>query len=115
MTDSTSYDAACEKGIDIFENLRGHACFEALDAIGDAVFTGNTGTNLCDFNIMYVPELPAKKLKGSRIKKVHARQIIDCKCRPMVEVDVITEDGSIGTAAAPTGSSVGMARVLRSS
>lgn len=108
MTDSTSYDAACEKGIDIFENLRGHACFEALDAIGDAVFTGNTGTNLCDFNIMYVPELPAKKLKGSRIKKVHARQIIDCKCRPMVEVDVITEDGSIGTAAAPTGSSVGM-------
>ena len=26
----------------------------------------------------------------------------------MVEVDVITEDGSIGTAAAPTGSSVGM-------
>lgn len=108
MTDSTSYDAACEKGIDVFENLRGHACFEALDAIGDAVFTGNTGTNLCDFNIMYVPELPAKKLKGSRIKKVHARQIIDCKCRPMVEVDVITEDGSIGTAAAPTGSSVGM-------
>lgn len=108
MTDSTSYDAACEKGIDIFESLRGHACFEALDAIGDAVFTGNTGTNLCDFNIMYVPELPAKKLKGSRIKKVHARQIIDCKCRPMVEVDVITEDGSIGTAAAPTGSSVGM-------
>lgn len=108
MTDSTSYDTACEKGIDVFENLRGHACFEALDAMGDAVFTGNTGTNLCDFNIMYVPELPAKKNKGSRIKSVHARQIIDCKCRPMVEVDVITEDGSVGTAAAPTGSSVGM-------
>lgn len=108
MTDSTSYETACEKGIDVFENLRGHACFEALDAMGDAVFTGNTGTNLCDFNIMYVPELPAKKNKGSRIKAVHARQIIDCKCRPMVEVDVITEDGSVGTAAAPTGSSVGM-------
>lgn len=108
MTDSTSYDTACEKDIDVFENLRGHACFEALDAMGDAVFTGNTGTNLCDFNIMYVPELPAKKNKGSRIKSVHARQIIDCKCRPMVEVDVITEDGSVGTAAAPTGSSVGM-------
>ena len=108
MTDSTSYDCACEKGIDVFESLRGHACFEALDEIGDAVFTGNTGTNLCDFNIMYVPELPAKKLKGSRIKSVHARQIIDCKCRPMVEVDVVTEDGSVGTAAAPTGSSVGM-------
>lgn len=108
MTDSTSYDTACQKGIDVFEFLRGHACFEALDTIGDAVFTGNTGTNLCDFNIMYVPELPAKKLKGSRIKSVHARQIIDCKCRPMVEVDVVTVDGSVGTAAAPTGSSVGM-------
>ncbi len=108
MTDSTSYDTACKKGIDVFESLRGHACFEALDAMGDAVFTGNTGTNLCDFNIMYVPELPMKKLKGSRIKSVHARQIIDCKCRPMVEVDVVTVDGSVGTAAAPTGSSVGM-------
>ncbi len=108
MTDSTSYDTACKKGIDVFESLRGHACFEALDAMGDAVFTGNTGTNLCDFNIMYVPELPVKKLKGSRIKSVHARQIIDCKCRPMVEVDVVTVDGSVGTAAAPTGSSVGM-------
>lgn len=108
ITDSTSYDTACRKGVDIHEFLRGHACFEALDTIGDAVFTGNTGTNLCDLNVMYVPELPTKKVKGSRIKKVHARQIIDCKCRPMVEVDVITEDGSVGTAAAPTGSSVGM-------
>ncbi len=44
----------------------------------------------------------------TRIKKVHARQIVDCKCRPCVEVDVITEDGAVGTAAAPTGSSVGM-------
>ena len=44
---------------------------------------------------------------GARIARVHARQIIDCKCRPMVEVDVVTEDGSIGTGAAPTGSSVG--------
>lgn len=45
---------------------------------------------------------------SSKIQSVHARQIIDCKCRPMVEVDVITEDGSIGTGCAPTGSSVGM-------
>ncbi len=53
--------------------------------------------------------------EGARIAKVHARQIIDCKCRPMVEVDVVTEDGSVGTGAAPTGSSVGMyeSKVLR--
>ena len=42
------------------------------------------------------------------IQSVHARQIIDCKCRPMVEVDVITRSGALGRGAAPTGSSVGM-------
>lgn len=110
LTDSTSYDTAISKGIDIFEHLRGHACFEALDAMGDAVFTGNTGTNLCDLNIMYVPALPEKPHQSDsfRIKSVHARQLIDCKCRPMVEVDVITEGGAVGTASAPTGTSVGM-------
>jgi len=110
LTDSTSYDTAVSKGIDIFEHLRGHACFEALDAMGDAVFTGNTGTNLCDLNIMYVPALPEKPHQSDsfRIKSVHARQLIDCKCRPMVEVDVITEGGAVGTASAPTGTSVGM-------
>ena len=45
---------------------------------------------------------------NSRIQAIHARQIIDCKCRPMVEVDVITEGGFSGTGCAPTGSSVGM-------
>ena len=41
------------------------------------------------------------------IKSIHARQLVDCKCRPMVEVDVITEDGSLGRACAPTGTTVG--------
>ncbi|MEJ8734021.1 phosphopyruvate hydratase [Mediterraneibacter sp. ICN-202921] len=45
---------------------------------------------------------------NSKIKSVHARQIVDCKCRPMVEVDVVTEDGFLGRGCAPTGSSVGM-------
>jgi len=44
---------------------------------------------------------------GSKIKSVHARQLIDCKCRPLVEVDVVTECGALGRGAAPTGSSVG--------
>lgn len=44
----------------------------------------------------------------TRIKSIHARQIVDCKCRPCVEVDVVTESGAVGTGAAPTGSSVGM-------
>ena len=47
-------------------------------------------------------------MANAKIKAVRARQIIDCKCRPMVEVDVVTDGGCIGTGAAPTGSSVGM-------
>ena len=55
ITDSTSLRAAADKGIGLYQALREHSCFEALDAIGSAVFTGNTGTNLCDLNILYVP------------------------------------------------------------
>lgn len=46
-------------------------------------------------------------MAGTRIQAVRGRQLIDCKCRPLVEVDVITEDGSLGRGSAPTGSSVG--------
>ena len=42
-----------------------------------------------------------------KIKKIHARQVLDCKARPAVEVDVITEHGYSGTGCAPTGTSVG--------
>lgn len=45
---------------------------------------------------------------SNRIASVHARQIIDCKCRPVVEVDIVTENGAHGSGCAPTGSSVGM-------
>jgi glycerate 2-kinase len=55
ITDSTSFKAATEKGISLYQSLREHSCFEALDSIRSTVFTGNTGTNLCDLNILYVP------------------------------------------------------------
>lgn len=55
ITDSSSLAAAAGKGISLHQALREHSCFEALSAIGSAVFTGNTGTNLCDLNILYVP------------------------------------------------------------
>ena len=56
ITDSQSFALAREKGIDVYGALRGHACYEALSEMGDAVFTGNTGTNLCDFNVLYIPK-----------------------------------------------------------
>jgi glycerate 2-kinase len=55
ITDSTTAERAGEQGINLRAALRGHAAFEALDPLNDAVFTGNTGTNLCDFNILYIP------------------------------------------------------------
>lgn len=56
ITDSTTYARANEAGIILQDALRGHASCEALSALHDCVYTGNTGTNLCDFNVMYVPE-----------------------------------------------------------
>jgi glycerate 2-kinase len=56
ITDSQTYKHAVEKGIDFREALRRHATNEALSQLGDCVFTGNTGTNLCDFNVLYVPK-----------------------------------------------------------
>lgn len=55
ITDSQSLAAAIQKGHDLHAALRGHAAYEALSGIGDVVFTGNTGTNVCDFNVLYVP------------------------------------------------------------
>lgn len=43
----------------------------------------------------------------STIISVHARQILDSRGNPTVEVDVITENGALGRAAVPSGASTG--------
>ena len=43
----------------------------------------------------------------SKIEKVIAREIIDSRGNPTVEADVILDDGTIGTGAAPSGASTG--------
>lgn len=43
----------------------------------------------------------------SIIIKVHARQVLDSRGNPTVEVDVITENGILGRAAVPSGASTG--------
>lgn len=43
----------------------------------------------------------------STILSVHARQILDSRGNPTVEVDVITSNGSLGRAAVPSGASTG--------
>ena len=44
----------------------------------------------------------------SKITKVHAREILDSRGNPTLEVDVILEDGCRGRAAIPSGASTGM-------
>ena len=50
-----------------------------------------------------------------KIASVVARQVLDCKARPLVEVEITTDTGHVGRGASPTGSSVGVheAFVLR--
>lgn len=44
----------------------------------------------------------------SKIVDILAREILDSRGNPTVEVDVITEDGSVGSAAVPSGASTGV-------
>ena len=44
----------------------------------------------------------------SYIASIHARQILDSRGNPTIEVDVLTENGSMGRAAVPSGASTGI-------
>ena len=50
-----------------------------------------------------------------KVASVVARQLLDCKARPLVEVEISTDTGHVGRGASPTGTSVGVheAFVLR--
>lgn len=48
-----------------------------------------------------------KKSQMSIITQIHARQILDSRGNPTVEVDVITDAGFLGRAAVPSGASTG--------
>jgi len=43
----------------------------------------------------------------AQIQKIHARQILDSRGNPTVEVDVVTTNGTLGRAAVPSGASTG--------
>ena len=48
----------------------------------------------------------------SKIKNVHAREILDSRGNPTVEVDVTLENGIVGRAAVPSGASTGVREAL---
>ncbi|MFP5458477.1 MAG: phosphopyruvate hydratase [Bacteriovoracia bacterium] len=48
----------------------------------------------------------------TQITKIHARQILDSRGNPTVEVDVITQSGKLGRASVPSGASTGSREAL---
>lgn len=51
-------------------------------------------------------------MANSKIQNIHARQILDSRGNPTVEVDVRLEDGAFGRAAVPSGASTGIHEAL---
>jgi enolase len=49
---------------------------------------------------------------GSAIRSVHAREILDSRGNPTLEVDVALEGGAVGTAKVPSGASTGVHEAL---
>ena len=58
-------------------------------------------------NIYLINLLIILKNKVSKIKNIHARQIIDSRGNPTVEATVTTSSGSISSASVPSGASTG--------
>ena len=54
----------------------------------------------------------SKEVSMSKIKSIHARQILDSRGNPTVEVDIVTENGNLGRAAVPSGASTGSKEAL---
>lgn len=62
-------------------------------------------------NSKFARAIPTKRIKiniMSFITDIHARQILDSRGNPTVEVDVLTENGHLGRAAVPSGASTGI-------
>jgi enolase len=56
--------------------------------------------------------LESRRLNAGRIKDILAREILDSRGHPTVEVDVVLESGEIGRAAVPSGASTGSREAL---
>ncbi|MHB9098032.1 MAG: glycerate kinase type-2 family protein, partial [Syntrophales bacterium] len=54
MADDRTVSRARVLGFNVYESLAGHESSVVLRALGDEIVTGNTGTNLCDLNLIYV-------------------------------------------------------------
>jgi glycerate-2-kinase len=58
LVDGTSVERARARGLNACQCLSAHDSSTVLRAAGDAVLTGNTGTNVCDLNLVYIEGAP---------------------------------------------------------
>jgi glycerate-2-kinase len=56
LVDGTTVARVKELNMDCYWSLSAHNSSTVLRAAGDAVCTGNTGTNLCDLNMIYISQ-----------------------------------------------------------
>lgn len=54
LVDSSTYGEALAQKIDLKKALRQHATYQALGKLSSRVYSGNTGTTLCDLHLMYI-------------------------------------------------------------
>ena len=54
LVDGQTVNRLLAQGINPDSALNSHSAGDALKQAGDLLFTGNTGTNLCDINIIYI-------------------------------------------------------------
>lgn len=62
--------------------------------------------------LRWLADHPDPRSQMTAIDTVHAREILDSRGNPTVEVDVLLDDGSLGRAAVPSGASTGTAEAV---
>jgi len=56
IADGLSLDRAAACNVDVYESLRRHDAYPVLQALGDAVYTGPTGTNVMNLRLILITE-----------------------------------------------------------
>ena len=54
IVDGMTVERAHKSGIDIYRHLKLHESLKVFEALGDEIITGNTGTNVCDLNLVSI-------------------------------------------------------------
>lgn len=67
LADSTTAERARALRLDIYGSLMCHDSAGTLLSLGDEIVTGNTGTNVCDLNVIYIPAQGARRTGEAQV------------------------------------------------